>query len=101
MQRAYSVIAPVGRAKSNWEVFSLLAAAMNIAQPFFRQSPDELIDAILAKPSAWLASTRLEALQAGQPVELPLTDGYKTDFKTASGKIEILNPREEEPCPGI
>ena len=99
MQRAYPVIAPVGRAKSNWEVFSLLAAAMNIAQPFFRQSPDELIDAILAKPSAWLASIRLEALQAGQPVELPLTDGYKTDFKTASGKIEILNPREEEPLP--
>jgi hypothetical protein len=32
-------------------------------------------------------------------VELPLTDGYKTDFKTASGKIEIVNPREEEPLP--
>ena len=99
MQRAYPAILPVGQAKSNWEVFSLLADAMGINKPFFKQSADDLIDAILAKPSSWLVSTQLETLQEGRPLELSLPDGYKTQFRTPSGKIEILNPQEDDILP--
>jgi len=99
VQRAYAVIPPVGQSKSNWEVFSLLADAMNMDKPFFNQSAEDLINSILAKPSSWLASTKIETLFKGKPLELPLPDGYKTQFKTPSGKIEILNPKEEEPLP--
>lgn len=99
MQRAYSVIPPVGQAKSNWEVFSLLAEAMGINKPFFNQSPDDLIDEILAESSSWLTSTQIEILREGRPVELSLPAGYKTQFKTPSGKIEILNPQEDDTLP--
>lgn len=99
VQRAYPVVSPVGEAKSNFEVFSLLADAMGINKPFFKQSADDLINTILKKPSSWLASTKIETLIEGKPLELPLPEGYKTQFKTSSGKIEILNPNEGEPLP--
>jgi anaerobic selenocysteine-containing dehydrogenase len=89
----------VGQAKANWEVFSLLADAMGFDEPFFRQTADELIDRLLAKPSAWLAGTDPVRLKAGEAVELPLPAGYKMAFKTPSGKIEILNPADHEPLP--
>lgn len=99
VQRVQAAIPAVGQAKSNWEVFGLLAEAMGIKHPFFAQSADEVIDCILAKPSDWLAGSLLEALRDGQPVELPLPVDYKTQFKTASGKIEILNAGEAESLP--
>ncbi len=99
VQRAYPAISTLGEAKSNWEVFSLLADAMDINKAFFNQSADELINSILEKSSSWLANTKIEALLKGKPLELPLPDGYKTNFRTPSGKIEILNPAEDEPLP--
>ncbi|MBV7275505.1 molybdopterin-dependent oxidoreductase [Clostridium sp. PL3] len=99
VQRAYPAISTLGEAKSNWEVFSLLADAMDINKSFFNQSADELINSILEKSSSWLANTKIEALLKGKPLELPLPDGYKTNFRTPSGKIEILNPAEDEPLP--
>lgn len=99
MQRAYGVIPPVGESKSNWEVFCMLAKAMDIDKPFFNQSADELIDSILEGASSGLQATEKEALKEGRALELPLTDGYKTKFRTPSGKIEILNTEEEDQLP--
>lgn len=99
MQRVRAVIEPVGQAKSNWEVFCLLAAAMGIGNPFFKQTADELIDSILANPSPWLDGAAIDKLLAGLPMELPLPEGYKTKFNTPSGKIEILNTRKKEALP--
>ncbi len=99
VQRSYRAISPIGQAKSNWEVFSLLAEAMDFEEPFFRQTADGLIDNMLSKPSEWLARADLGRIKAGFPVELPLPADYKTIFKTPSGKIEILNPAEVEPLP--
>lgn len=99
IQRAYPVIPPVGEAKSNFEVFSLLADAMGINKPLFNQSADDLINSILKKSSLWLANTKVETLFEGKPLELPLPEGYKNAFMTPSGKIEILNPNEDEPLP--
>ena len=47
VQRAYGIIPPLGEAKSNWEVFCMLAEAMNINKSFFNQSANDLIDSIL------------------------------------------------------
>jgi len=99
VQRAYSVIPPVGEAKSNWDVFRLLAEAMEFKEPFFQQTVDEIINQLIDTPNAWLKGVDIEKLQNGVAVELPLPPNYKTIFKTPSGKIEIFNPREEEPLP--
>lgn len=99
IQRAYGVIPPVGQAKSNWEVFGLLAEAMGINQPFFKQSADDLIQHILANRSSWIEGDSLQDLIEGRAIELPLPVDYKLQFKTASGKIEILNPKEVELLP--
>lgn len=99
IQRVASAIPPVGEAKSNWDVFRLLAEAMGFEEPFFQQTTDEIIEELLATPQPWLVNIDRSKLQAGLPVELPLPPDYKTTYKTPSGKIEIFNPREDEPLP--
>jgi anaerobic selenocysteine-containing dehydrogenase len=94
IQRAKALIAPVGESKSNWEVFSLLAAAMGFSETFFRQSADDLIDRLLSVPNPLREGLDQEALQAGKAVELRLPENWKLQFKTSSGKMEILNPKE-------
>ena len=99
MQRVHPAISPIGEAKSNWDVFSLLAKAMGFEETYFQQTADELIDHLLDKPNFWLASADMEKLKSGKPIELPLPAGYKMDFKTPSGKIEIRNPAEIDSLP--
>ncbi|MGC8660388.1 MAG: molybdopterin oxidoreductase family protein, partial [Desulfomonilaceae bacterium] len=99
IQRARPVIRPVGESKSNWEVFGLLAEAMGFADGFFRQSADDLIEQLLSTSSPMREGINNDSLDSGKAVELSLPIGYKTQFRTDSGKIEILNPREQEPLP--
>ncbi len=99
LRRAKPVIAPVGQARSNWDVFQLLAQKMGLQDPFFTRSADETIDGLIANSAGWLDSTAKERLLHGELVELPLPDNYKTTFKTPSGKIEIENPLETAPLP--
>jgi len=99
LRRAKPVIAPVGQARSNWDVFQLLAQKMGLQDPFFTRSADETIDGLIANAAGWLDSTAKERLLHGELVELPLPNDYKTQFKTPSGKIEIENPLETAPLP--
>jgi anaerobic selenocysteine-containing dehydrogenase len=99
IQRAKAAISPVGESKSNWEVFSLLAQRMGFHEPFFRQTADELIDHLLSIPSPMREGIDQKAFSAGKAVEIPLPSDGRTRFKTPSGKIEILNPRESHPLP--
>jgi anaerobic selenocysteine-containing dehydrogenase len=99
LQRAFSVVPPVGQAKSNWEVFSLLAQAMGFAEDIFRRTADEMIEHMLSVKTPWLEQVNLQELLNGNPVELPLPVDYKTTYQTPSGKIEILNPQEDEVMP--
>ncbi|KGK87125.1 formate dehydrogenase [Desulfosporosinus sp. HMP52] len=99
IQRATGIIPPLGEAKSNWEVFQLLAQAMGYEESFFAQSADDLIDQLLDPPTPWLAGVDMANLQAGRPVELSLPQDYKTTYLTPSGKIEIYSPVETEPLP--
>lgn len=99
LQRASAVIPPVGEAKSNWEVFGLLARTMGFKEPFFFQTVEELIDQLIDPASPWLEKADLVKLQEGRPIELPLPENYKMTFLTPSGKIELYNPNEAEPLP--
>ncbi|AFQ42831.1 molybdopterin-dependent oxidoreductase [Desulfosporosinus meridiei] len=99
IQRATGIIPPVGEAKSNWEVFQLLAQAMGYKESFFAQSADDLINQLLDPPTPWLEGVDFVNLQAGRPVELSLPQDYKTTYLTPSGKIEIYSSVEAEPLP--
>ncbi|MHB8076083.1 molybdopterin-dependent oxidoreductase [Desulfosporosinus fructosivorans] len=99
IQRAAAVIPPIGEAKSNWEVFQLLAQAMGYEESFFKHTADDLINQLIDPPAPWLESIDLAKLRAGHPVELSLPENYKTTFLTPSGKIEICNPKDAEMLP--
>jgi len=99
IQRAKAVIPPVGESKSNWEVFSLLAAAMTFPEPFFRQTADDLIDHLLSHSSSRLKGIDMEAFASGKAVEIPLPLDASPHYKTPSGKIEILNLKEQHLLP--
>ncbi|AET66465.1 anaerobic dehydrogenase, typically selenocysteine-containing [Desulfosporosinus orientis DSM 765] len=99
IQKAAAVIPPVGEAKSNWEVFQLLAQALGFTESYFKQTTEDLIEGLIDPPTEWLAGVELKKLRGGYPVELPLPGNYKTRFLTPSGKIEIYNPKETEPLP--
>lgn len=99
VQRTQACIPPAGEAKSNWDAFRLLACAMGMNEAFFRQSAEELLDEYFRDPGDWLAGADLQKLAVGLPVTLPLPVDYKMDFRTPSGKIEILNPAERAQLP--
>ncbi len=99
IQRAKAVIPPVGESKSNWEVFSLLARAMGFDELFFRQTADDLIDHLLSLPTPMREGIDQKAFSVGKAVEIPLPPDARTRFRTPSGKIEILNPKESHPLP--
>ena len=99
IQRARPAIPPVGESRSNWDTFALLAEAMGFDEPFFRQSADELIDRLLSIPTPLREGIDLTRFSAGKAVELPLAPDAPRTFRTPSGKVEILNPREPEPLP--
>lgn len=99
LQRTAAVIPPVGEAKSNWDVFQMLAQALSFEEPFFSQNADEVIDQLIDSPTPWLKQVDLLKLKEGYPVELTLPENYKMTFLTPSGKIELYNPKEAEPLP--
>lgn len=96
IQRAAAAIAPLGKSRSNWEVFTGLAREMGFSEEIFRLSADQVIDHLLAIPSPLREGIDLAALQRGEAVELHVTrDGWETP----SGKIEILNRTLSHPLP--
>jgi anaerobic selenocysteine-containing dehydrogenase len=99
IQRAKAAIPPVGESKSNWEVFCLLAEKMGFGEAFFRQTADDLIDHLLSIPTPMRDGIDEKAFSTGKAVEILLPPDARTRFKTPSGKIEILNPRESHPLP--
>ena len=93
---SYQAIPPVGESKSNWRVISELAQRMGLNDPFFAMTERELIEHMV-RNSSKLSQDEQDAILRGDLVEVALPDNYKMDFKTPSGKIEILNPRESIP----
>ena len=93
---SYQAIPPVGESRSNWQVISDLARRMGLDEPFFGMTECELIEHMV-RNSSKLSQDEQDAILRGDLVEVSLPDNYKMDFKTPSGKIEILNPREHIP----
>ena len=97
IQRTRAVIPPLGESRPNWEVFRLLAAAMGLEHPFFGLSADDLIDALLAAPATMREGIDRLALEEGRAVLLRRPAAR--EYRTRSGKIEILNAQLPEPLP--
>lgn len=93
---SYQAIPPVGESKSNWQVISEIAQRMGLDDSFFAMTERELIEHMV-RNSSKLSQDEQDAILRGDLVEVALPDNYKMDFKTPSGKIEILNPRESIP----
>ena len=100
-QRCAGVIPPVGESKSNQETFSLLAEGMGWAEPYFRQSADDLIGQLLDFESPWRNADTTNRLRRGEPVFLTAPVDREHRWLTPSGKIELLNEREPEPLPRV
>lgn len=98
VQRSPAAIDPVGEAKSNWDVFRLLAEAMGFAD-LYEKTAVQMVDAVLERPTPWLEAAGVEKIRQGEFAELPLPAEYKLQYFTPSGKIEVWNPLEQEPLP--
>lgn len=90
-------IAPLGEAKSNWEVSRLLAQAMGYPEPWLHESAEEAIRGVLDASRAhnpFLADITFERLQREGTVRLTLSPEYEVPFAnghfpTPSGKVEL------------
>ncbi len=90
-------IAPLGEAKSNWDVSRLLATALGYTEPWLHESAEAAIRGVLDASRArnpFLAGITYERLQQEGTVritltpatEVPFADGH---FPTPSGKVEL------------
>ncbi len=100
-QRCDAVIPAVGDAKSNWEVFSLLARRMGWSEAFFHLKVDELIEILICEENPWRTPDINRRLRQGEPVQMMPPSSPRCDWRTPSGRIEILNVREPEPLPRL
>ncbi|MGH9659223.1 MAG: molybdopterin-containing oxidoreductase family protein [Bryobacteraceae bacterium] len=96
LQLARPALDPPGEARSNVEVFRLLAARMGFDDPCFRDSDDDMIRTLLDSGHRFVRgitleeldrdhSVRLRVAPAGQPF-LPFAEGA---FETPSGKCDL------------
>ena len=99
LARGAAVIPPVGESRSNWDTACLLAHAMGLTDSLFDQSESDLVEQLIASTKKWPLPVDMARLAACEPVDLPLPVGYKVDFKTPSGKVEIYNPAETPALP--
>jgi anaerobic selenocysteine-containing dehydrogenase len=94
LQRAEPVIAPVGEALPNTEIFRRLARRFGFTEPAFQASDAELMDDALAPDDPRLQGRRPSQLPLDQAVSMTFNGGeailFQSTFpKTPSGKIEI------------
>jgi len=99
LQFNHSSIAPLGEARSNWDVMRALAEAMGYEDPWLSAGDDEVLREIIDATRSYnslLADVTLERLKAEGTVSLnfdaardvPFSDGV---FPTPSGKVELYS----------
>lgn len=102
-------IPPLGESKSNWELMGLLAKAMGFTESWLHQTPDEIIEEILAattQRNPLLHGITLKRLKQEGFVALPVNAPpfANRQFPTPSGKVELYCQRLAEqgldPLPG-
>jgi anaerobic selenocysteine-containing dehydrogenase len=105
-------IAPLGEARSNWDVMRTLAAAMGFSEPWLQDDANAVIREVLeatARRTSLLDGITIERLQAEGTVPLaipvdervPFSNGL---FRTPSGKVEMYSEQAAakgyDPVPG-
>ncbi|MBM4073289.1 MAG: molybdopterin oxidoreductase family protein [Planctomycetes bacterium] len=94
LQTNEPAIAPLGEARSNTDVFRLLAERMGFEPELFQVSDEELARQALQSPE--FDGIGLERLRCDGPVRLNLPKDYapfaRGGFPTPSGKCELYSP---------
>lgn len=97
MQIQQPIIEPYGEAKSNVEVFKLLAQGMDFHEPEFQETEAEMIEKALNHPgNPFLNGISLEKLVQEQYVKADVRPLFPGRLKTPSGKIELYSKRMEK-----
>lgn len=96
LQLARPAIAPAGEAKSNVEIFRLLAKRCDFTDDCFDDSEDEMVRDTINSSSRYLKDISFERLEKDRWVRLQLGSGDQPflpfangGFRTASGKFEF------------
>ena len=96
LQLARPVVDPPGEAKSNVEVFRLLAKRMGFDDPCFDDSEDDMIEALLSSEHDFIRGITIEELDREHFVRLhvahngdPFQPFAKGGFGSSSGKCEF------------
>ncbi len=76
LQLARPALPAPGEARSNVEIFRLLAARMGLDDPCLRDSEDDMVRALLASDHPFVAGITLEELDRDHSVRLRLTDPF-------------------------
>ena len=105
-------IAPLGEARSNWDVMRSLAAAMGYSEPWLQDDAQTVIREVLTATAAHnslLRDISLERLHAEGSIPLPIPEQEQTPFadgvfRTHSGKVELYSAQAAQkgydPLPG-
>jgi anaerobic selenocysteine-containing dehydrogenase len=96
LQLGQPVIAPLGEARSNWEMFRALADRMGFAEPIFRKTIEALIRDLLATDGDGAGEITLERLAAGDPIRVNaprVGNPFSSGFPTPSGRLEFFSQR--------
>ena len=93
LQLARPAVPPAGEAKSNVEIFRLLAARMGFQEPCFAESEDDMIRGLLASGHPFLEGITLERLEREHFVRLNLPQPFLPfaagGFGADSGKCDF------------
>jgi anaerobic selenocysteine-containing dehydrogenase len=93
LQLARPALPAPGEAKSNVEIFRLLARCMGFDDPCFAESEDGMIRALLDTPHPFLAGITLERLERERSVRLNLPEPFlpfaEGGFGTPDGKCHF------------
>ncbi|HET7205620.1 MAG TPA: molybdopterin-dependent oxidoreductase [Terriglobales bacterium] len=101
LQVSDQAIEPLGECRSNVDVFRALAERMGYEDNCFRDSVDDMIDAALDSPNAWLKGIKRNGLEThghirlkfepGATDEKPFLPFAKGKFPTPSGRAELYS----------
>ena len=97
-------IAPLGEARSNWDVMRALAAKMGFQEAWLQDDADTIIREVLAATAArspYLADITLERLKIEGAIPLNIPENEKIPFAsgvfpTPSGKVEFYSAQAIE-----
>jgi anaerobic selenocysteine-containing dehydrogenase len=96
LQLALPVLPPAGQARSNWQVFGLLARAMGVAEAHYAKTPGGLIQELLGSSAASVRGITYEQLRREGSVRLNLPRPYMpfaNGAPTSSGRVEFYSER--------